>query len=263
MIINYSDKGFGGTTSGTIIDSGDQELTITDEPNPDGVRIAADNSGGPKHAIVNVCGNNSTINLDAGDEIVVTCGSTTVDVINGTVELTFTLAEGFIATSSLKQGNNITFQPETFRTIAHSNNTNIVVVVIETNGQESSFNMSPGQILELLVNDLVAQKNDPTASFSNKPVSNARAGTFTITATFTNISSKAIKHPLFVVGELSGRNLLLNANGGPARVGATLTPNVDNDVLLPEESMTVDFIIGLQHNEKFTFTIDLLGVPES
>jgi len=46
----------GGTTFGEVIDPGDQILTIVDEPNPDGIRIIADSSGGPTPAQISVCG---------------------------------------------------------------------------------------------------------------------------------------------------------------------------------------------------------------
>jgi len=46
----------GGTTFGEIITPGDQILTIVDEPNPDGIRIIADSSGGPTPAQISVCG---------------------------------------------------------------------------------------------------------------------------------------------------------------------------------------------------------------
>ena len=267
---DFSDIVSGGTTSGTIIDSGDQELTITDEPNPTGIRIAADSSSGPKHATVGACGNNTTINLDAGDEIVVTCdsadSSTNIDVINGIVEAIFTMPDGlFTAISVLGQDNGIAFEPDTFRLTAPSSNTEAVavVVIIETNGKWSLLSISPGQTLELIVNDLVAKEYDPVTSFNSNPSSNAPAGTFTIIATFTNTSSKTIKYPFFLVSKLSGGNLLLNADDPPGGVGAILTPDVDNDALLPGESMTVDFIIGLQDDSEFTFITDLLGVPES
>ena len=263
---DFSDIGFGGTTSGTIIDSGDQELTITDEPNPAGIRIAADSSIGPKHATVGACGNNATINLDSGDEIVVTCDSgTNIDAINGTVEAIFTMPDGlFTAISVLGQGNGITFAPDTFGLKAPSSNTEAVavVVIMETNGKWSLLSISPGQTLELIVNDLVAKEYDPVTSFNINPAPDAPAGAFTIIATFTNTSSKTIKYPFFVVSKLTGGNLLLNADDPPSGVGSILTPDVDNDVLLPGESMTVDFIIGLQDDSEFTFFTDLLGIPE-
>ena len=263
---NFSDIVSGGTTFGTIIDSGDQELTIIDEPNPTGFRIAADNSNGLKHATIGACGNNTTINLDAGDEIVLTCDSgTNIDVINGIVEAIFTMPDGlFTAISVLGQGNGIAFAPDTFGLTAPSHNTEAVpvVVIIETNGKWSLLSISPGEALELIVNDLVAKEYDPVTSFNINPAPDAPAGAFTIIATFTNTSAKTIKYPFFVVSRLSGGNLLLNADDPPGSVGSILTPEVDNDALLPGESMTVDFIIGLQDDSEFTFFTDLLGIPE-
>jgi hypothetical protein len=76
-----------GTTSGTILDRGDQSLVIKEEPNPDGVRITAAPSGGTTPASVSVCGGVAAISLTAGDEAVVTCGSATVQVFVGPVEV--------------------------------------------------------------------------------------------------------------------------------------------------------------------------------
>ena len=260
---NFSDLVFGGTTSGTIVDSGDQNLDITEEPNPAGVRIAADNSGGPKSAIIGACGDHTTFNLDAGDEIIVTCGSAILDVLNGTVDITFTLVEGFTATGTLGQGNGITFDPDTYTITAPADNPGVIPLVVEVNGKKSSTVINPGQVLKLLVNELVIQIDDPKVKFDSEPKPGGPKGTFTITATFTNTSAKTIKHPLFVVDELSRGNLLLNADNTAGGPGATLTPDVGDEILAPGESMTVDFIIGLQDTSSFTFLVDLLGVLES
>lgn len=115
-----------------------------------------------------------------------------------------------------------------------------------------------------IVNGLVLQPEELiTTSFNPDPVLNAPAGTFTITATFNNKrSSPHILNPFFKVAELSGGNLLLNADGGAGGVGATLTPDVgDGGILSPEESFAVDFVIGLQTRNCFRFFVDLLGVP--
>ncbi len=109
------------------------------------------------------------------------------------------------------------------------------------------------------VNKFVAQNKAPDTTFDSNPVPGGPLGTFTIATTFINISSISIKSPFFVVSELTGGNLLLNADGA----GTTLTPDVVDEVLLPGESMTVGFVIGLQGLEKFTFIVDLLGAPES
>ena len=61
--------------------------------------------------------------------------------------------------------------------------------------------------------------------------------------------------------ELSGDNLLLNADEGTQGVGATVTPNVGDQVLSPGETVQVDFVIGLQTPTPFTFFVDLFGEP--
>jgi hypothetical protein len=63
------------------------------------------------------------------------------------------------------------------------------------------------------------------------------------------------------VTELSGDNLLLNADEGTQGVGATRTPEVGDHVLAPGETVTVDFIIGLQTQERFRFFVNLFGEP--
>ena len=98
-------------------------------------------------------------------------------------------------------------------------------------------------------------------SFNPTPVPNAPAGTFTIGATFTNTSGTALRFPFFTVTELSGGNLLLNAEEGTQGVGATVTPNVGDQVLSPGETVQVDFVIGLQTSRPFTFFVDLFAEP--
>ena len=87
------------------------------------------------------------------------------------------------------------------------------------------------------------------------------AGTFTITATFTNTSDTPLRFPFFSVSQLTGDNLVLNADGAPGGVGATVTPEVAGDVLAPGASMTGEFVIGLQEQERFTFFVDVFGEP--
>jgi len=125
---DFSDIALGGTSLGTITTRGNQTLTITDEPNPDGVRIAADVSGGLLPAVVNVCGEISIIPLSSGDEVVVTCGSVTIDVINGPVDVAFISSGGTQATTSLSAGNSITFDQDTFSFSAPSTNTQTIII---------------------------------------------------------------------------------------------------------------------------------------
>jgi predicted outer membrane repeat protein len=112
-----------------------------------------------------------------------------------------------------------------------------------------------------IVNGLVELAPLVTA-FRSTPAPGAPAGTFLITATFRNTSANSIHDPFFQVTTLSGGNLLLNADGGPAAVGAIRTPDAGADAILsPDESLTVQFVIGLQTRARFTFLVDLLGVP--
>jgi hypothetical protein len=82
-----------------------------------------------------------------------------------------------------------------------------------------------------------------------------------ITLTLTSVSNTAIRHPFIEVVELSGGNLLRNADSGPAGVGAILTPDVGDDVLSPQEAVTVTFIISLTSRERYRFLFQVLGEP--
>ena len=62
-----------------------------------------------------------------------------------------------------------------------------------------------------------------------------RGDEFHITATFTNTSDTAIGNPFFEVTELTGGNVLVNADAGPGGPGATLSPDVGDGILSPGE----------------------------
>jgi hypothetical protein len=112
-----------------------------------------------------------------------------------------------------------------------------------------------------VVNDFVTLDPALDTAFDPTPGPAAPAGTFTITATFTNTRDRALRFPFFTVTELSGGNLLLNADEGTQGVGATVTPEIGDHVLAPDETVTVEFVIGLQEQKRFTFFVDLFGEP--
>jgi hypothetical protein len=114
----------------------------------------------------------------------------------------------------------------------------------------------------LNVNDRLTLVPDVNTVFDPTPMPAAPAGTFTITATFTNTSDTSLHFPFFLVTELSGDNLLLNADEGAQGISAILTPDIDDDLFAPGTSMTVDFVIGLHVRERFTFFVDVLAFPE-
>jgi hypothetical protein len=112
-----------------------------------------------------------------------------------------------------------------------------------------------------LVNDFVTLDPDLETASDPAPVPGGPAGTFTITATFTHTRDTPLRLPFFEVPALSGGNLLLNADEGPEGVGATRTSDVGDSVLSPGETVTVDFVIGLQARAPFTFEVELFGEP--
>ncbi len=129
-------------------------------------------------------------------------------------------------------------------------------------GNDYVWPVRGGTIEPAVVNDLVKLDEDKLVRrFNSTPVPNGPAGTFSIMAIFTNTSSSLVSifNPFFRVLELSGGNLLLNADVGAGSVGSTLTLNLDDDVLSPGESVTVDFTIAIQERKPFTFLVDLLG----
>lgn len=80
-IHDFSDLYLGGTTSGTILNTGGLTVDVVDLPNPDGFRLEA--SGGGGTATVLACG--ATILLTDGDTADITCGSIIVSVRAGEV----------------------------------------------------------------------------------------------------------------------------------------------------------------------------------
>ncbi len=99
-----------GQTSGSII-RGDQILSITDEPNPDGVRIVSDPSGGPTPATITDC-IGTVYTITPGDDIVITCASSIIQIIQGPVTVEFFTDGAIFATTTLETEDNITFDDE-------------------------------------------------------------------------------------------------------------------------------------------------------
>jgi hypothetical protein len=129
------------TTSGIIINRGDQTLIITDEPDPAGVNIKAAPAGGNSPSTVSVCGDAAILTLSAGDETIVTYSSVEIRVINGTVEIVLYASDGTPATTSLNAGNSLIFDPSTLTITVPQTNSEVVVVVV--NGKEIS--LTPGE----------------------------------------------------------------------------------------------------------------------
>jgi hypothetical protein len=104
----------------------------------------------------------------------------------------------------------------------------------------------------LVLDNLLTLGNVATATHGNE---------FHITGTFTNTSDTSIGNPFFEVTDLTGDNLLLNADAGPGGLGATLSPDVGDGILSPGESTTVTCVVGLATRNAFQFHVSAKGDP--
>jgi hypothetical protein len=87
--------------------------------------------------------------------------------------------------------------------------------------------------------------------------------TFRFEASLTNISGESLSHLVIEVIELTGGNLLQNADGGPGGVGSHLTvlqqDGFIDGVLRPDESVDVPFVLCLMERQPFRLLVDVLG----
>jgi hypothetical protein len=78
-----------GTTCGSILNRGGQDLWISEEPNPLGIRVQAKPGGGADAALLKICGTNliNQISVDGIDDFYFKCGSAVVAVDQGSVDI--------------------------------------------------------------------------------------------------------------------------------------------------------------------------------
>ena len=100
---NFSSDFSDGMTSGRVLGPGDQRLlTFVDEPDPRGIRVLVDELG-PDPPPWAACQGEATLLVGPGGELVFTCGSVEVEVVNGPAEaqigeLSFVLPTGSVVT---------------------------------------------------------------------------------------------------------------------------------------------------------------------
>ena len=139
----FSDHPLGGKSKGSVRASGQQVLTIEDDT-PAGVIITAEELGGELASSVQVCDGIAELSIRAGATVLVTCGSAIIEVIQGTVEIAFFGSDGKIATTTLIEGNELTFEQEDFSITAASTNEGPVVIFLAIDGAEREFTLVPG-----------------------------------------------------------------------------------------------------------------------
>jgi len=146
---------------------------VTDDLVPsNGVRIKAASSGVTPDAIVNLCGGSAAVSLNAGDEVVATCGSVTVEVVTGSIEIYFIADDGTMGETTLSSGNTVTFHPDTLTFTPGADNTEEVNVLVD--GQHLTFPpLSIRDKKSLIVDDLHAIKSEAEAKQTVKKINDA------------------------------------------------------------------------------------------
>ncbi len=104
-----------------------------------------------------------------------------------------------------------------------------------------------------------------TGVYDPTPQANAPAGVYQVTATFENVTEVSLENVYFTVGNLGAGNLLLNADGSPAGVGAkrsvpAATLGADG-ILHTHDIFTFTFDVGLASADLSALTVDANGVP--
>jgi hypothetical protein len=104
-----------------------------------------------------------------------------------------------------------------------------------------------------------------TGTYYPTPQANAPAGVYHVEATFTNVTEVSLEHVYFTVANLGAGNVLLNADGSPAGVGAKVSVPAAalgaDGILHSSESFTFGFDVGLASAGASTLTVDANGTP--
>ena len=125
---DFSDVSLGGTTSGTILNRGDQTLEIVKQQDSIKISTSASEEESTISAKISICDGISIITMDAGDEVLAKCGSAIWDVVSGTVDVEFVLDDNVMATAILKQDQTIKFDPDDSTITTDPQNTDDVTI---------------------------------------------------------------------------------------------------------------------------------------
>ena len=128
---------------------------------------------------------------------------------------------------------------------------------------------SPSKYInDILQNPLVNHRlklTSSTGTYDCTPRANAPAGVYHVDATFANVTEVSLADVYFKVANLGAGNVVLNAVGGPAGVGAEIAvpPAVlgADGLLGPNESFTLGFDVGLASVGSSNLTVDANGEP--
>ena len=104
-----------------------------------------------------------------------------------------------------------------------------------------------------------------SATYDSTPQANAPQGVYHVNATFTNVTEITLEDLSFVVANVVGGNVVLNADGGPgglaAKVSVPGTALGGDGFLEPNESFTFTFDVGLAGTIISDLTVNANGYP--
>lgn len=198
---NFSDVGLGFTTTGSVVNAGDQTFVIynTLSPSPaDEIRIRTESFGGPTPLSVTLCGAPVTISFPAGTGANVHCSTPTVTAEFGPVGVKFVGSDGTISTGNLGTGASLSIDVSSSKITGNAGTIALVV-------GGHPVTLAPGQSVFSL-----------TPNFSLSPV---------LAISILDGGSAA---PLIGVNSVSGFSspVGLTVSGAPAGVSASLSPNL-------------------------------------
>jgi len=141
-------------TTGTIISRGDQTLSFTDLPNPQGVQVSA--TGGVNPAVISWCGGLHA-SLASGSTVNLSCGSSIIQVVSGSVYVSYTDTEGNSIVSTLLETQDFEFDALTF---SLSSNAGTVVTLTTSDGEIITITIPAGHDLTIDVDTLIFSTPD-------------------------------------------------------------------------------------------------------
>ena len=143
-----------GSTTGSILDAGEQTLRISDPVDPaQGVLVEVVASAGPTPAQVESCNGAAQHFLDdMNDSVVITCGSVILDVTGGQIDNILFAMDGTIAAVNVGAGNGLTFKPD--RSLVSAPSTNSAQLVVNVNGVQKTLDPG-GEAIAVALNKFV------------------------------------------------------------------------------------------------------------
>jgi len=139
---------------GTIVDRGEQNVFINDS-DPGGIFFNAEKGGGETPATIIACDKAGQIEVDSGDSGNITCGSITVSIVTGSVDVQFNTGAG-PATTTMGALDSITFDGDT---LTFTNNSLTNTAVIKIAGR--TITLAPGETITVTFPTSKTSYQDP------------------------------------------------------------------------------------------------------